>query len=194
MSALEFMHGVVAALAWPLVIFSIALILKKPIGQVLLTLTRLRYKDFEVDFSRELRELERQAKAVQVIPKRTGKLSGGPKDPPELLDEAEELVGDFPEPAVAVAWSAIEGALINAVEAVTGSDECRRWSARRNIQVLLEHGVLDPNTADLLNRMQKLRNYAVHERWNAFGGISIDEANDFIGLARGVSARLSSHR
>lgn len=190
MTFLEFILGVIKATAWPVVALVAIFILRKPLASILLTLTKMRYRDLELDFGRELRKLGQEAAEAQLVTKQKKESRGGPKEPGELLDEAEVLVEDFPEPAVAVAWSAVESALIDAAEAHSGSDQHRNFPPNRNMNFLAESNILDKSTVGVLHRMQRLRNIAVHERWNAFGGISADEASEFIRLARGICRKL----
>lgn len=192
MDALQFLAAVINSLAWPLTTVALVFLLREPVGRVLTTLTRLKYKDLELDFGRELKQIEEKAKAIEVLPAPTAKAVGGPKEPHELLEEAERLASEFPEPAVAVAWSAIEDGLWQAVERLTNTTAFRGQPASKTIQVLLQREAIDRETIDVLNRMRNLRNGAVHGRWNAFGGVSADEAREFIALARGIHERLGN--
>lgn len=193
MNILQFIAAIVGAVAWPVLIFFTVLLLRKPLGQVLLTLTRLRYKDLELDFGTELKKLERAAKVIEVSSAQQAAAEiGGPKEPKELLEEADRLSAEFPEPAVAVAWSAIEGDLRKLSERSGKGEEARREPSVRLIAYLQNHGILDKSTVDVLKRMSNLRNLAVHERWNAFGGVSPDEAGEFIAIARGLNEKFSS--
>lgn len=190
MDAFQFLAAVIGVIAWPATVIFLVFILRKPVGQVLLTLTKLKYKDLELDFGRELKQIEEQAKAIDVLPTPQVKVVGGPKEADELLMEAERLAEEFPEPAVSVAWSAVEDHLARAAEQFTGGAS-RRKPPSYFINVLVQNEALDKGTVDVLRRLQNLRNQAVHERWNAFGGISPDEAREFIALARGISGKLN---
>lgn len=192
MDSLQFFAAVISSLAWPLTTLALVALLHEPVGRLLTMLTRLKYKDLELDFGRELRQIEEDAKAVEVLPTPKIESAGGPKEPDELLDEAEMLVGEFPQPAIAVAWSAVEDDLSQAAERLTRSSSFRREPTIRVIKSLVEGKAIDRGTADVLKRMQNLRNAALHERWNAFGGISTEEAREFIALARGIHERLSN--
>ncbi|GAA5140011.1 hypothetical protein [Alloalcanivorax gelatiniphagus] len=190
MEILEFILGVIEATAWPAVVLVAVFFLRKHLASILLTLTKLRYKDLELDFGRELRELGQQAEEAHLVTEKKRESRGGPKEPTELLDEAEQLAEEFPEPAVAVAWSAVESALIEAAESHADSDQHREFSPSRNIKFLADRNILDRRTLEVLHGMQRLRNVAIHERWNAFGGVSTREAYDFIRLARGICGKL----
>jgi uncharacterized protein YutE (UPF0331/DUF86 family) len=170
-------------------------VLRNELRRVLLTLTRLRYKDLEVDFGRELKEVEKRAKAIDVKPARQRREAlAVPKDSIQRLDEAERLAADFPEPAVALAWSAVEDELMNAVMRLAVSpDNPPLNSALQNARLLRDSAAIDDGMFDILNRMRKLRNVAVHGGAGP-GGVTADEAREFIALARGVVEKLRGLR
>src|SRR3546814_13991241 len=108
MDTFQIIASLVESLAWPLTTLALFMLLRKPLTQILLTLTKLKYKDIELDFGRELRQITEEAMQVEVRPVPTPPIRaiGGPKVADELLEEAEKLSDEFPEPAVSVAWSA----------------------------------------------------------------------------------------
>ena len=193
MDTFQFIASLVESLAWPVTALALFMLLRKPLTQILLTLTKLRYKDIELDFGRELRQITQEAMQIEVrpVPMTATRAIGGPKVADELLEEAEKLSEEFPEPAVSVAWSAVEDSLAQTAERLTGSTSFRSSPPSRSIKFLSEREVIEGSTVSVLRRMQKLRNEAVHERWNAFGGISIAEAKEYIALARGINEKLA---
>lgn len=58
----------IEALVWPTAIIIIILIFKNQIEQVILRLSRLRYKGVELEFGRDLQEVESKAKALELPP------------------------------------------------------------------------------------------------------------------------------
>jgi hypothetical protein len=191
MDWLQFLASLAGSLAWPATIVIAVVVLRNPLRRLLLTLTRLRYKDLDLDFGRELREVEKKARAIDVKP--TGPAPrdiAAPKDSAQILDEAERLAEDFPEPAVALAWSAVEVELMSAVIRLAIAPEYPPHnSALRNARLLLDQRAIDENTLDILNRMRNLRNVAVHGG-AGLTGVSPDEAREFVALARGVVEKL----
>lgn len=191
MDWLQFLASLAGSLAWPATVVVAVVVLRNQLRRVLLTLTRLRYKDLELDFGRELKEVEKKARAIDVKP------AGPPpraiaaaKDSAQILAEAERLAEDFPEPAVALAWAAVEEELMSAVMRLAISpDYPPHNSALRNARLLLDQRAIDENTLDILNRMRNLRNVAVHGGAGPTG-VSPDEAREFIALARGVVEKL----
>lgn len=191
MNWFQFFSSLVASLAWPATILVLALTLRSPVTRVLLTLTRLKYKDLELDFGRELRQLEAQAKSIEVQPEQAKPLPPTQRGAMQLLAEAERLAQEFPGPAVAVGWQAVEDELQSAVMRLAISPGYPPHnSSLKNAELLLQQRAVNDNTIDLLKRMRNLRNMAVHGTRGA-GNITTDEAIEFIALARGVVNRLS---
>lgn len=190
MDWLQFFSSVVGSLAWPATVLALVVLLRAPVTRVLLTLTRLKYKDLELDFGRELKQLEEQAKAIEVKPQQPKALPPAPKGSAQLLAEAERLAQDFPEPAVAVGWQAVEDELMSAVMRLAISpDYPAHNSALKNAELLLGQKAVDENTIDLLKRMRNLRNMAVQGNCG-LGNVTTDQAIEFIALARGVVEKL----
>ncbi len=168
MDWLQFLSSVVGSLAWPAIVLALVVLLRAPVTRVLLTLTRLKYKDLELDFGRELKQLEEQAKAIEVKPQQPKALPPAPKGSAQLLAEAERLAQDFPEPAVAVGWQAVEDELMSAVMRLAISpDYPVHNSALKNAELLLGQKAVDENTIDLLKRMRNLRKSS--DRIHCFG-------------------------
>src|SRR3989442_646183 len=183
MDCLQFLSSVVGSLAWPAIVLALVVLLRAPVTRVLLTLTRLKYKALELDFGRELKQLEEQAKAIEVKPQQPKALPPAPKGSAQLLEEAARLAQDFPEPAVAVGWQAVEDELMSAAMRLAISSDYPPYnSALKNVQLLKEQNAIDEGTFDLLNRMRNLRNMAVHGT-RGLANITIDEAIEFLALA-----------
>lgn len=209
MDTLEFIAALVDAIAWPVAIATLVSILKNPIESLLPLLSNLKYKDLEVDFAQELEEAEATA---QVLFKETEKGSGDEEEPKEIeesasseanksqrnstqtLEEAEKLKNDFPEPAVAVAWSAVEDELRNTVMRLAISpDHPLDNSFYKNTRLLEDKGKISESTVSLIERMRKLRNLAVHGGTKPGlgpGPVTKNEANEFLNLARNLVKRL----
>ena len=192
MDWLQFFASVLGSLAWPATAVALVVLLRVPVARVLLTLTKLKYKDLELDFGRELKQLEEQARVIEVRPTQPKALPPTKRDPSDLLSEADRLAQEFPEPAVAVGWQAVEEELMSAVERLAISpDYPRHNSAMKNAELLRGQNEIDDTTLDVLNRMRNLRNMAVHGG-NGQGRVTTNEAIEFIALARGVVEKLNS--
>lgn len=193
MSWLEFLSSLVRSLAWPVTVATLIILLRAPVTRVLLTLTHLKYKDLELDFGRELKQLEKEARAIDIAPQPPKSIAPTKKDSAQFLEEASRLAKDFPEPAVALGWQAVEDELMSAVMRLAISPNFPPHnSAMKNAELLKEQNAIDQRTFELLNRMRNLRNMAVHGAGTR--GITTDEAIEFLAIARGVVERLREVR
>ena len=130
-------------------------------------LKNLKYKDLELNFGEELKKLEDQAKQVLIEEKKPKPIKKNLKlrDSSQIIEESQRLFEDFPEPAVALAWSAIEVELLAAIMRTASSpDYPAHNSPIKNAMFLSDAGYLKSEKIHLLKRMSNLRNIAVHGR------------------------------
>jgi hypothetical protein len=194
MDLFQFLASIVKSLAWPVAVLVLAILLRVPLARLLTTLTHLKYKDLELDFGRELKQLEKEAKAIDITPRQPRSVAPSKSSPQQLLEEAARLAQDFPQPAVAVGWQAVEDELLSAVMRLAISpDYPPHNSALKNAEMLREQNAIDERTFELLNRMRMLRNLAVHGARNRVP-ITGEEAVEFLALARGVVEKLQALR
>jgi hypothetical protein len=194
MGALQFLASLISSLAWPITVTVLVFVLRVPLTRVLLTLTRLKYKDFELDFGRDLKRLEEDAKAVGIAPKDSKAIAPPRRDSLQLLEEAARIAQEFPEAAISIAWQAVEAELIAAVMRLAMSPDYPSYnSALKNAELLRDQNMIDTRTFEILNRMRVLRNAAIHGARSATA-ITSDEASEFVALARGVVEKLQTLR
>jgi len=188
MTILEFLASLVASLAWPATVALLAIIFRKSVGKVLLTLTALRYKGLEVDFKREFSELEEAANSVNLEPAEAQPQAIGPgEDAARTLEEEVEAVAAIsPAAAISLAWTAVDSALKEAVQRLAIlPDHPAYTSAVKNLRLLQENSDLDPDTSVFLARMRQLRNRVVHGQLPP-NTVSSDEATEYGRLAQGL--------
>ena len=164
MGALGFIASVIDSLAWPAVVVILVLALQAPLDKLLPELKRFRYGKVEIDFGREVRELEARARTAGLhVPQRPASTKAEAREPTEIINDAARLAADFPEPTVMLAWTAVEHEITQAVIRLGIAADDRRYGApARSIALLHERGYLDNETHGLLNRMRNLRNAAAH--------------------------------
>src|ERR1700687_5748405 len=111
MDLLGFIASLVRSLAWPGVIVFFMWYFAQPLAELLLTVNRFRYKDLEVDFGKEIREIE--ASAQKVLPAvDEAKPSALAIAPPSV----EEITKIDPAAAILFAWREVERALNSAAQ------------------------------------------------------------------------------
>lgn len=100
----------------------------------------------------------------------------------QIINESKRLFDEFPEPAVALAWTAVEVELMEAILRTASSpDYPSHNSALRNAVFLKEAGYFGEDKIDLIKRMTNLRNIASHGH-KGLGPVTADDAREFIAL------------
>jgi hypothetical protein len=64
MDVLTFTTEVIKSIAWPALILIVIIIFRNPILKLIPLLTRLKYKDFEIEFSSQVKELKSMAEII----------------------------------------------------------------------------------------------------------------------------------
>lgn len=145
-----------------------------------------------MDFKSELKNTEKQAKEVlnkKIKPENIDD-EAVERNSEQIVNEAKRLHKEFPEPSIALAWTAVEAELLSAITRTSCSpDFPPNNSAIQNAIFLQEANYLSKDKLLLIKRMINLRNVAVHGRG---GPISIDEANEFISLVKWLMRDIKS--
>jgi len=185
MNWLSFFSSVIDSLAWPVATILIVFLARKQLSTILPRIKNLKYRDLELDFGRELKKVEDKANKVLPAESKPKLIREKPKErnSTQIIKEAERLFDEFPEPAVALAWSAVEVELMEAIMRTASSpDYPPHNSALKNAMYLSKAGYLGTDKIDLIKKMSNLRNIAVHGH-KGTGSVSVDEAREFIALA-----------
>jgi len=155
--ALSFVVEMVKALAWPIMVLVLVLLLRRPIAQLVPLLTRLKYKDLELEFGRRVAEVT--AEAGEELPP--------PHKRPFPEAAADQILGELagisPRAAVTEAWRQVE---VAAVDAAVRNDihlsPTEATSPARVLRALERHRVIDAGKLGLVHDLRGLRNQAVH--------------------------------
>ena len=195
MNAFQFISSIIHSLAWPVTILTLVILLQEPIRRSLRSLTKLRYKDLQLDFERGLGHLEEKANLITAA-LTTAQPTSEPtrRDSLQLVSEAQRLAEDLPEASVALGWSAVEDELMSVVmELGISPDYPPHNSWLKNAELLAEQNAIDAGTLDVLKGLRNLRNTAVH-LYEELGGVTTDQARAFLAIAEGVIGRLRALR
>lgn len=170
----------VSALAWPVTIFIIIVLLRKPLKELLPRLLKLKYKDLELSFDKELKEAIEKADTTAL-----------PKVDDLVVDSAiiEKrkrlfvLARNYPRAAILEAWLELEASIGNALYAQNITTKNERTSGKisykNSAKILFEN---TPQYMSYFNSLLDLRNMAVHSGEDEFE-IDNKKAVSFIELA-----------
>ncbi|MGZ9667751.1 hypothetical protein ACXX9E_16970 [Pseudomonas sp. GNP014] len=184
MDALTFVSEVIKSLAWPAAVVSLVIMLKKPIAQLIPLLRKLKYKELEMEFSKEIAELRAEASAPVS--------SGGqptinqPNPPNRLL----QLISFSTRAAIMEAWLEVEAAASEVASSFWNeptSDTFRNYPKLG--EYLLQCKVIDKKQLETFNKLKQLRNKAAHASELE---LSESDAKSYVELASALAAHIKN--
>lgn len=184
MDALTFTAESIKALAWPTAVVLIALMVRKPVIQLLPFLRRLKYKEIELEFSKELAQLKSEVAASEPITSQKAA-------PPALSTSSNRLLNIASistSAAILEAWSELESASVAVASSFWSqppSDTFKNYS--RLGEYLLQCKVIDEKQLTIFNKLRELRNKAAHA---IDLNLSEGEARTYIELALSLIAHI----
>lgn len=151
MDRMQFTIELIDKLIWPAVIVFCIVSLKKPITKLLPLAKKLKYKDFEVEFGQELKQVAKKAEVAFPELKQDKKAT--------LIATAENL----PNAAVLQAWQVVDEAteiLIKAKNEVIDLTSPTRYKLMEDI--LINTNIIDTKKGKLFRELRVLRNRVAH--------------------------------
>lgn len=171
------MPEIIGQLAWPLAMIIIVVILRKPLSQLVQTTRRVKYKDVEVEFSRQLQQLE--VEAAEAIPDEARKIeSDGERN---VSIDLHQLADSAPNTAVTEAWKSVEQAARHVIDARGHAVDGDAATPYKQIQELLvREKIIDEQSVRVFDKLRILRNKVVHA--DGFE-LSSEQAREYVDLA-----------
>lgn len=179
---------ILEALVWPITVVIIIFLFRKQISNIILNLSKLRYKDFEAEFGRDLQVAESKAEQLELPSPETLRQDIEPITLASSYDRLFELATLSPRAAVTEAWLRVEAAIDEVARALEFKPSPLRRG--REAAVLLEligRDKLPKDTMLLYDDLRKMRNNAAHA---IEFEISIKDATRYVDLALGLAHRV----
>ena len=192
MDLLTFIAELAKAFAWPVCVVILAYLFRHSFQALLPTIKKLKYKEFEADFTKNLEQAEIEAQKVSLpTSDEAQQVVVGLREP--AVDKYRRLADVSPRAAVIEAWRDVELAL-SAV--ATGYDyDDPQFDRYPNIGYvisrLMDEGKLDESARHFLDQLRHLRNQAAHAR---DVDLNADEAFQFALLAMRIVARVKRNQ
>ncbi|MEZ2417281.1 hypothetical protein [Luteibacter sp. RCC_6_2] len=182
MDWLTFIVGVLKAVAWPATLLGLTFWLRKPIRDLVPLLRKLKVKEFEVEFAREVVQLGAEVQLDSANSKTEETpipaTDGGPNEAPtsqtpplasrEARPNREEevlrLASLSPRASIMEAWVELETAAAEMAASfwMPGNRPEIFRNSRRLGEYLLQCKVIDASQLAAFNKLKELRNKAVH--------------------------------
>ena len=145
--------AILEILAWPLTVFVIVCLLRKPLMSLLPSIQKIKFRGAEVEFfSKSLRQVMDDVSEHAEV-----KIDRDPSD--KGLRDALNLP---PDQTVLEAWNALELSAREKVQSLLPADESFEDPLSRPLEYLEFKGALTPTIARAIHDLRSLRNQAVH--------------------------------
>ncbi len=177
MSILEFISSLINSLAWPISIIIILIFFRKYIIKIIPSIEKFKYKDFEVEFAKTIKELMDNSKAdIESIPQ---------KDNEKLITREDKLFGLLeisPRSAIIESWLLVETAASNALQKKDPEMVKKTYMVAplRLGQYLNRFQIINGNQLNTYNKLREIRNKAVHIGDAQF---NLSEVSEYIKLS-----------
>ena len=172
---MEHMVKIIEILVWPGTVLISIYLLRKPLIELIPQLKKLKYKELEMEFDRELETLSKKSQES-----RSRLEVETPKEEEDdyYIQRVKEL---SPRAAIMESWLGLESTAISTAQHFKITPEMKRVNFHMAVQALLKSNVLTDQDVANINDLRALRNKAAHE---IEFPITEDEAAKFMEIAR----------
>lgn len=184
MDVLTFTAEAIKALAWPTAVVLVALMVRKPVIELLPFLRRLKYKEVELEFAKELAQIKSDITTNEpAISQRSPSLAASTSSN-RLLNIASISTSA----AILEAWSELEAASVAVASAFWAQSPGDTFKNHPRLgEYLLQCKVIDEKQLGVFNKLRELRNKAAHAIDLNLGE---EEARTYIELATSLIAHI----
>lgn len=160
MNILQFISDLVSSLIWPITVVVLIVFLRKEISELLASMTRLKYKDLEMDFQR----LAESAETLPPSPLLSSSISTDQTSYISLENQVLGIASQAPSAAILLAWASVETAMSSAVSRMAISPDSPLYrSSYHNLEQLRDWAELPKEVFNTINEMRILRNKVAHD-------------------------------
>jgi hypothetical protein len=160
MGVLEFISSILSALAWPIAVILIVVILRRPLRHLLLRLETLKGPGVEATFERQVEAAKEEVASAVAGSPQVEKREESRQESLEVADLLQ-LADVSPRSAILETWLRVETALSEAAANLDLPANMRRGTLLF-IETLERQGIISPEVGRALRRLRNLRNVAVH--------------------------------
>ncbi|MGF2734483.1 hypothetical protein [Marinobacter sp. DUT-1] len=183
MDFLDFTAATIKALAWPIAVVVIVILLRAEVANLLARITKIKHKDSEIDLAQEV-----EAAAISAD-KALGAVTEADSDSERA--RINRLAEDSPRGAILDAWLSVEEAMTD-YEKRHGIEYANSHTApHHRIQSIqwnnLDTPALGQGVLQMLDKLRRIRNDAVH---GTDSDVTPETARNYADLAARVKAKL----
>lgn len=165
---MEILINLIDVIIWPITILIIAVVFKRELKSIIGRLSGVKYKDFEANFSNEIKNIKEKAEMLQLEPKvKSNKTTKSLSQIESIEDKLNLLIPISPRVAIIAAWIEIETAIKNLANESHLKFERMPKGILNLVHELAAQNLISENTTQLYEDLFKIRNEAAHaqESW-----------------------------
>lgn len=160
MDVLTFLSKVVEAIAWPGTVIILLAIMRKELPAIAKSLSRLKYKDIELEFGAATQAIADEVKQAVPPSEKEISLFGLPQGAAQAkLEAIAELA---PRAAILEAWLQVEAAAADVIRTKGLASPSSFPGPLRLREGLQKGGILNARQVAIFEQLRTLRNEAVH--------------------------------
>lgn len=178
MDWMTFFTNIIDSIAWPFAIILIVWWLKSHIGQLIPFTKKFKYGELEIEFEQQLKALKKEAEESKI------EHATPETDNSEMQEYINATADVSPRAAIVDAWVGLELTALSSAGLLGFNKNKRPIPFSNLIDTLQSENILKPKDAQILRKLQKLRNEALH---SPDFKITKVEAQEFSELARDMS-------
>ena len=185
MDTLTFITELIESVAWPITTIILVVLLRKPIVNLLPLMKKLRYKEFELEFSQQVSELK--AKADIILKEE----SESENQDTQASDHLINLVSYSPRAAIMESWIELETAAVDVVSSIWNQPNKEIFRNMSNLgKYLYQNKIFDDIQLSIFNQLRQLRNKSAHaEELN----LNEADAKVYVQMAINLTKHLRRH-
>lgn len=176
---MNYLIQLIDIVAWPTTILLVVWLARKQVRLLLPLIQRIKYKEFEVEFSERIAQLNEDIGENPSPDTRTAEVS-------EIVSSLADI---SPASAIIEAWKALEQAARDKVEELLPRGETFKDPLRRPTDYLDFKGALIPSTAAALRELRILRNDAAHAN---VSDLSREDVINYANVASRIQAQIEA--
>lgn len=181
MTCLEFIASITSSLAWPVVLLIGLLIMKEPLLKALPRLQKVKFKELEAEFDRDLDKIEQDVKAAGLEEVEDTEIVE------DLQDRLEQISQISPNAAIVEAFRSVEQSAKTLIKSRNLHPDYKTASPYKLIErVLSQNDFLNKKEISIFRDLRNLRNKITHSDLHA----SKKQADEYIELAALLIAKI----
>ncbi len=177
---------ILEALVWPVVLIIFLLLFRSQIVSIIERVSKIKIRDFEAEFGRDLRDAEQKAKDAEIPPPQDIKQATEPITIASSYDRLFELAAWSPRAAIMEAWLRVEASIEEAASALRIKPRARRVGEEIIVE-LVRREKLPQEIVSVYDSLRRMRNQSVHDTELT---INPKSAHGYVNLALGVALQI----